>query len=118
KKILAPMKNDAEALVVMGKIALAQNEAEKAQEYLLKAVELKPNSAAAHLWLGNAYGSEAQTASMFKQASLAGKTRDEFERAVELDPNYVDARLGLLDSYTMAPEAGVAVVRIELHGIG
>src|ERR1051326_3587896 len=103
KKLLTPMKNDAEALIVLGKIALAQNDAEGAETLLEKAVALKPNSAVAHLWLGNAYGSQAQKASIFKQASLAGKTRDEFERAVQLDPNLIDARMGLMDYYSMAP---------------
>jgi len=103
KKLLAPMKNDADALVILGKIALAQNDAETAETYLTKAVELKPNSAMAHLWLGNAYGSQAQKASIFGQASLAGKTKAEFERAVQLDPNLIDARLGLIDYYSMAP---------------
>ena len=103
KKILAPMKNDADALLILGKIALAQNDVEQAETYLEKAVALKPNNANAHLWLGNAYGSATQNANMFKQAALASKTKSEFERAVELDPNLVDARLGLLDYYTMAP---------------
>lgn len=103
KKLLTPMKNDAEALIVLGKIALVQNDVDGAESLLEKAVQLKPNSAVAHLWLGNAYGTEAQKANLFKQASLAGKTKDEFERAVQLDPNLIDARLGLLDYYSMAP---------------
>ena len=41
-----------------------------------------PKSAEAHYWLGSAYGSMAQNASIFGQASLAWKTRDEFEKAV------------------------------------
>ena len=40
---------------------------------------------------------------MFKQASLAMKTHHEFARAVELDPNYLDARWGLMQFYVMAP---------------
>jgi tetratricopeptide (TPR) repeat protein len=103
KRLVAPLKNNPDALVILGKIAMAQNDAETAEGYLEKAVELKPNSAEAHLWLGNAYGSQAQNANMFKQASLAGKTKSEFERAVELDPNLIDARLGLIDYYSMAP---------------
>jgi tetratricopeptide (TPR) repeat protein len=103
KKLLAPLKNNADALVVLGKIALEQNDDDTAVGYLEKAVELKPGSAEAHLWLGNAYGTQAQKANIFKQASLASKTKSEFERAVQLDPNLIDARFGLLDYYTMAP---------------
>ncbi|MEA2339123.1 MAG: hypothetical protein QOE82_3130, partial [Thermoanaerobaculia bacterium] len=32
-----------------------------------------------------------------------GKTKDEFEMAVALDPNLLDARFGLIQYYTMAP---------------
>jgi len=103
KRLLAPMKNDPDALLVLGKIATAQSDADSAADYLEKAVKLKPNSAPAHFWLGQAYGNQALNANMFKQASLASKTRSEFERAVELDPNYLDARLGLIDYYMMAP---------------
>jgi tetratricopeptide (TPR) repeat protein len=42
-------------------------------------------------------------ASKFRQPFLAKKVQHEFERAVQLDPDYVDARVGLLDFYRMAP---------------
>jgi len=103
KRLLAPFKNDGDALTILGKIAMAQNDAETAEGFLTKAVELKPGSSEAHFWLGNAYGSQAQNANMFKQASLASKTKNEFETAVKLDPSNVDARLGLIDYYILAP---------------
>lgn len=103
KRLLAPLKNDPDALIVLGKVAMAQNDTEAAEGYLVKAVEKKPNSAEAHFWLGNVYGSQAQKANLFKKASLASKTRAEFETAVKLDPNFIDARLGLVDYYILAP---------------
>jgi len=36
-------------------------------------------------------------------ARLAGKVREEFERAVRLSPNDVDARLDLAEFYAEAP---------------
>jgi tetratricopeptide (TPR) repeat protein len=86
-----------------GKAAMARNDADAAAALLEKAVAQNPKSAEAHLWLGNAYGSQAQNASIFGQASLAGKTKNEFEKAVELDPNLLDARVGLIQYYTFAP---------------
>ena len=103
KKLVASLKNDFDAQLLLGKIAMAQNQAEAAEGFFAHAVELKPNNANAHLWLGQAYGTQAQSASLFRQASLAGKTKDEFERAAQLDPNLLDARFGLIDYYTMAP---------------
>jgi len=40
---------------------------------------------------------------MFKAASMAGKVRDEFAKAVQLDPNLLDARFGLMEFYLRAP---------------
>jgi tetratricopeptide (TPR) repeat protein len=101
--LLGQPATDPDALDALGKKALAANDAEKATEYFEKAVQLRPSSAVYHFHLGEAYGSQAQKASIFGQASLAGKTKDEFLKAVELDPNQLDARSGLIDYYTMAP---------------
>src|SRR4051812_9449371 len=68
------------------KLLFAQNDYDKAADVLEKAVEAKPNDANRHFWLGQAYGSLAQKANILRQASLASKTRSEFERAVQLDP--------------------------------
>jgi Tfp pilus assembly protein PilF len=90
-------------LIDQGRAALNKNDAERAAELLEKAVAATPNNAEAHFFLGEAYGSMAQKASLFKQPGLAMKTRDEFERAVQLDPNLLDARMGLIDFYLLAP---------------
>jgi Tfp pilus assembly protein PilF len=87
----------------LGKAALEKHDADKAAEYFEKAVAQQPKNALYHYWLGSAYGTQAQKASFFAQARLAGKIKDEFEKAVELDPNLIDARFGLVDFYTMAP---------------
>jgi Tfp pilus assembly protein PilF len=91
------------SLIEQGRAAMNRNDADAAATLLEKAVAQNPKSAEAHYLLGSAYGSQAQKASIFGQASLAGKTKDEFEKAVELDPNLLDARYGLVEFYTMAP---------------
>jgi Tfp pilus assembly protein PilF len=103
KKLLAPMTSDPEALATMAHICMIEDDAEKAAGLLEKAISLKPAVASYHFRLGSAYGNQAMKASLFGKASLAGKTRDEFEKSVQLDPNFVDARLALIDYYTMAP---------------
>ncbi|HEV7488999.1 MAG TPA: tetratricopeptide repeat protein [Thermoanaerobaculia bacterium] len=90
-------------LIEQGRAAMNRNDADAAATLLEKAVAQNPKSAEAHYLLGTAYGSQAQKASIFGQASLAGKTKDEFEKAVELDPNLLDARYGLVEFYAMAP---------------
>lgn len=91
------------SLIEQGRAAMNRNDADAAAALLEKAVAQNPKSAEAHYLLGTAYGSQAQKASIFGQASLAGKTKDEFEKAVALDPNNLDARFGLVEFYAMAP---------------
>lgn len=68
-----------------------------------KAVSLEPNNGLYHLWLGRIYGEKADSVSFFSAASWAGKTRTEFESAVRLTPDNVEARLNLAEYYFEAP---------------
>jgi len=90
-------------LIDQGRAAMNRNDADAAAALFEKAVAQNPKSAEAHYLLGTAYGSQAQKASIFSQMSLAGKTKDEFQKAVELDPAFIDARFGLVQFYAMAP---------------
>src|SRR3569832_374249 len=68
-----------------------------------RAVQLNPNVASYHLWLGRAYGSKAEQASALSAFSLARKTGASFERSVQLDPNDWHARRDLAEFYVEAP---------------
>jgi tetratricopeptide (TPR) repeat protein len=68
-----------------------------------KAVSLAPQDSQYHLWLGRAYGEKADKSGVFAAARLAGKVRNEFEAAVNLNPNNVDARSDLAEFYLEAP---------------
>jgi len=68
-----------------------------------KSVALAPDSSDYHLWLGRAYGEKADRVNPFSAASLAGKVRREFERAVQLNPRSVEARADLAEFYLDAP---------------
>lgn len=67
------------------------------------AIALKPDSSEYHLWLGRAYGNKAEHSSWFTALTLAKKTRGEFEKAVQLDENNVNARSDLAEYYMEAP---------------
>ncbi len=56
-----------------------------------------------HLWLGREYGQKASSVNPLSAASLAKKTKNEFEQAVKLDPANVQARADLSEYYTDAP---------------
>lgn len=86
-----------------GCLALADGRAADAERHFRRLVEGGSPGASAHYWLGRAYGEQAQRANPLRQASLARRTKGEFERAVQLDPDYVDAREGLMQFYLRAP---------------
>ncbi|HSA57791.1 MAG TPA: tetratricopeptide repeat protein [Gemmatimonadaceae bacterium] len=54
-------------------------------------------------WLGRVYGEQAAGASPLRLPGLAKRIRDNFERAVAMDPDYLDAREGLVEFYLRAP---------------
>jgi|SRR5215469_3994154 len=68
-----------------------------------RAASLNPGSSLIQLWLGRAYGEKADHSSWFTAIALAKKTRIAFEKAVELDPNNIEARSDLSEYYIEAP---------------
>jgi tetratricopeptide (TPR) repeat protein len=90
-------------LVDQARVALDRKDAKAAVSLLEKSIAQDPGAADAHYLLGVAYGNLAEKANIFRQSSLARHARDEFERAVRLDPNHLDARFALVEYYTLAP---------------
>jgi putative CocE/NonD family hydrolase len=95
--------NDADALLARGRELLEQDEFDQAIAVLKRAVELQPDSSEHHLWLGRAYREKLDTASMFKKLGWSKKLRASYLRAVELDPDNIDARSSLASFYFNAP---------------
>jgi tetratricopeptide (TPR) repeat protein len=97
---------EAAALIERGKGFYAKEDYQRAMEAFEEAVKLAPNVSEYHVWLGRAYGRRAESTSKWRflsALSLAGKTRESFERAVELDNTNKDALLSLFDFYLEAP---------------
>ena len=94
---------DAAALQLAGQDLFMLGEHKKACEAFEKAAALDPNNAKLIHWLGRTYGRRAETANPFMAPGLASKTRQMFEKAVELDPSDKDALGDLLDYYLDAP---------------
>lgn len=95
--------NNAEAAFYLGRTYFALGKEEKATEWLEKAAELAPNRSEYQLWVGRAYGRAARNANVLRQAGLARSTKAAFEKAVELDPNNLEAREDLIEYYLEAP---------------
>ncbi len=100
---LASAPADAESANLLCRAYFALEEWDHAESSCRKAATLDPANALFHLWLGRVYGEKADRASFMSAAGLAGKVRGEFERAVELNPQYLDARLDLAEFYIAAP---------------
>src|SRR5438105_2990423 len=93
----------AENVCEQGKAAVQRSDYEKAVQLLEGCITQQPNSAEWHYWLGDAYGSQAQSASMFSAFSLTTKAKEQLDIAVRLDPNHVPARFGMMEFYLFAP---------------
>lgn len=71
-----------------------------------KAVEAEPGNSDYRLWLGRAWGRKAERATGFAKLgalSLANRVREEFAKAIELDPENLEALQSLFDYYINAP---------------
>jgi tetratricopeptide (TPR) repeat protein len=98
-------ENNAEAHYRLGLVFLSRqyrNE-DDAVDHMERAVEISPANADYQYGLGAAYGTKAQSAGMIKQAMLAPKIKKAFQKAVELNPKLVEARIGLAQYYWKAP---------------
>lgn len=103
RRSVAAGPKDATAQFWLGRTLLALDRAPEAEGHLEQAVALQPNSSDHHLWLGNAIGMQAQRASTLKQPFMARRIKAEYETAVRLDPDNLDAREGIFQFYLQAP---------------
>jgi tetratricopeptide (TPR) repeat protein len=85
-----------QAQMMAGDFAAAVKAAERA-------ARLDRNSAAIQFALGQAYGGNINNVGMLSKLSYAGRIRDAFARAVELNPDHHEARSALMQYYLQAP---------------
>jgi cytochrome c-type biogenesis protein CcmH/NrfG len=78
-------------------------EFKKATDSLERAESADPQNSQYALWLGRAYGRRAETSNPFSAVGHASKARQYFEKAVQLDPNSIEALNDLLEYYMEAP---------------
>jgi tetratricopeptide (TPR) repeat protein len=102
-KIAAADPKNAEAHYYLGILARLRNDSDEAIRQLEQATTLAPAKSEYFADLGSAYGSAAQSASIFSQLGLAKKSLAALEKSVELDPENLSARNGLLSFYQQAP---------------
>ena len=100
---IGAMPNDAAAHNLLCRAYFSIGDWNRSVSACEQAVSLDPQNSRYHLWLGRVYGEKADSSSFFTAAGLAKKVRTEFEQAVQLDPDNVDARTDLAEFYLEAP---------------
>jgi len=68
-----------------------------------KSARAEPENSNHYLWLGRAWGRRAETSVFFLAVKYAGHARQNFEKAVELDPGNMEAVNDLFSYYLSAP---------------
>src|SRR5437868_10895843 len=84
--LLQHANHDAQNLQLLGQCYFMDGQFAKATDLLEKAAALAPNDSNIQHWLGRAWGRRAETSFALNAMGYATKTRDAFEKAVQLDP--------------------------------
>ena len=103
EKIVAQDPTNAAACHRLGLVVKLRNDNsawEEALKWLAKAVELEPNNAT---YLGDFGGTSLQFAGRTNSLSAATRGREAMEKALTIDPDYLNAREGLFQFYQRAP---------------
>ncbi len=103
KILLAQSSLNAPGSALLGKVHYMLGEYKEASEALERAVEAQPGSSDYRHWLGKAFGRRAETSSFLTAPGFANKCRQNFEKALELDPKNLSAANDLLEYYLNAP---------------
>jgi tetratricopeptide (TPR) repeat protein len=102
-QLLNAQPGDAMAHQLLCRAAYAQEIADDAIRECELAVAHAPSSSENQMWLARAYGFKASHANPIAALNLAIKVRVAFERAVQLDPENIDALSDLGEFYVAAP---------------
>ena len=100
---LAAHPDDPMTLALMGQVKLFYGDLASARAMGERAVQMDPNNAEFHLWLGEAYGVTAQKAPVLRKMGWGKKFRHETETAIALDPRQVEARENMMQFFLVAP---------------
>ena len=103
EELIEKDEDNTQAHFLLGECFVALKNYDEAVDEYEEAVDLAPDSALYYSRLGQALGMKAQKSSVIKKAFLAPKVKSAFERAVELDPTLINARINLANFYLRAP---------------
>ncbi len=102
-KALSSQPASGPVLLLRGRNYFMKNDFKQAATLFERAVTLESSNSDAFLWLGRAYGRRAETSSFLTAPGHASKARQNFERAVQLNPKNGEALGDLFEYYLQAP---------------
>lgn len=97
---LSKNPEDGQAALWLARSFLDVGKYDQAVTFAERAVSLSPQCSESHFWLARSYGIKADKTRSFW---LARKSRDEYQKAVQLDPDNLEARRDLMEFYLQAP---------------
>lgn len=103
RQTLAAQPRNAQAHQLLCRAYYAQETADAAIHECELAASNDPSNSVTQMWLGRAYGMKASHANPLIAFSLARKVHSAFERAVQLDPQNIQAMSDLGEFYVDAP---------------
>lgn len=103
EQIIEENDKDPQANYYLGMTYYKLGDLDEAIDYCEEAAELDDNNPKYHFQLGQLYAEDIRDASIFRQPGIAGDMKDAFKRAVELDPDNLDAQASLVSFYINAP---------------
>ena len=86
----------------MGRIYYEEGDFESAVSFFDEAVHLSPKNSSYYFWLGKAYEGKLEQSNLLSMASLYSKMKASFKKAIEIDPDNVEARYELAKAYNNA----------------
>jgi tetratricopeptide (TPR) repeat protein len=100
---IAKTPEDASLQFLLGESYYQLRQFPRAVASLERAVQLAPKDSEYHDWLGKAYGRKAEESIFLSAMTWARKTHHEFEVAVEIDPQNLEAQRDLIRYEMNAP---------------
>jgi tetratricopeptide (TPR) repeat protein len=101
-QVLSVSKDEPRAEHGLAVVGLMRGDSEAAIEHARRAIKKDKKNSGYHLTLAYGYGIKAMEGGL-KALFYAGKYKEECELAIKYDPENVDAHMGVLQYYVMAP---------------
>ncbi|PCI72353.1 MAG: hypothetical protein COB38_04325 [Gammaproteobacteria bacterium] len=103
KELFEKDNDSAVSKLYLGRLEIKDGNFDEAEELIKEALDMKPNDSNYHYWFASISGIQAGNASIFSAPGYASDSKEHFIKAVELDPNNVQALSGLISFYIQAP---------------